>query len=65
MLTNPGIGTNVTLDSESQWFGLGVNPSTSTLEGVITSIEGHWIEVLWSGNSSTLNYRAYDLNEAV
>ena len=29
MLTSPGIGTSVTLDSESKWFGLGVNPSST------------------------------------
>ncbi len=65
MLTNPGIGTSVTLDAGSKWFGLGINPSSTALQGVITSIEGHWIEVLWSGSSSALNYRAYDLNEVV
>lgn len=64
MITAPDIGSSVTMRSESKWAGLGINPAAGA-SGVITSIDGDWISVLWDGFFEPLNYRAYDLDQGV
>ena len=65
MISDPKIGDQVKLRSDSRWFDKGDNPNEAQLSGVIIGIDGHWIEVLWTGFNTEINYKANDLDPVV
>lgn len=64
MISDPKIGDQVSLRSDSNWRDKGSNPTSGTA-GNIIGIEGHWLEVLWEGHQEPINYKAYDLDAVV